>query len=265
MGKDPAVLWYWNDWNGGTIIFTRHQKGCYMDLLHAQFNNGRLSLEAIRNVLGSDFNQWESLKCKFAQDESGLFYNVKAETLKAKRAAYSESRRKNFLSSPSISKNTHMGQHMGGHMENENEIENRIKDINKEGEKPNWEIVIQNEWKIPYTKIPAEMLRNIVDGVKKHGNAKVLDAIQKTGRIAKPNINYFLKVLEGGTIKRDPAMVRKSNRCLDCKKDIPESQGLICPVCLEKKRRADEVEYAKSHQTSEEIQEEITRSLAEVK
>jgi len=40
--KDPAVLWYWNDWGGGTRTMSRQLKGCYMDLLEAQFNSGPL-------------------------------------------------------------------------------------------------------------------------------------------------------------------------------------------------------------------------------
>src|SRR5688572_2070648 len=66
MAKDPACLFYWGDWQGGTITFSRHLKGCYMDLLTAQFNNGPLSLDEIRTVLGSDFGQhWPTLQKKF--------------------------------------------------------------------------------------------------------------------------------------------------------------------------------------------------------
>jgi len=39
MAKDPAVLWYWGDWAGGTATFNRFLKGCYMDLLTAKINN----------------------------------------------------------------------------------------------------------------------------------------------------------------------------------------------------------------------------------
>lgn len=79
MAKTPAVLWYFNDWNGGTITLSRFIKGCYIDLLHAQFNNGRLSLEEIRNVLGSDFSAWGTLSKKFAVDETGKYFNVRLE------------------------------------------------------------------------------------------------------------------------------------------------------------------------------------------
>jgi hypothetical protein len=90
MAKDPAILWYWNDWQGGTIAFSRHLKGCYMDLLHAQFNIGRLSLSEIKIVLGVDFSQWEILKKKFMQDENGNFYNERIEVEKTKRENFSK-------------------------------------------------------------------------------------------------------------------------------------------------------------------------------
>ena len=99
--KDPAMLWYWNDWFSGTGLLSRFQKGCYMDLLHAQFNNGRLSLEEIKICLGSDFSQaWLALQKKFKQDENGLFFNERLEQEKNKRAAFSESRRNNRIKKP---------------------------------------------------------------------------------------------------------------------------------------------------------------------
>jgi hypothetical protein len=88
------MLWYWADWNSGTTILSRHLKGCYMDLLHAQFNNGHLSLEEIKAVLGSDFETaWPTLKKKFKADQEGLFFNSRLDFEKEKRAAYTQSRR----------------------------------------------------------------------------------------------------------------------------------------------------------------------------
>jgi hypothetical protein len=263
MAKDPAMLWYWNDWQGGTVAFTRHLKGCYIDLLHAQFNLGHLSLEDIRTILGNDFAAWQgSLSKKFAVDETGKYFNVRLDEEKNKRKSFCESRRKSRNSLTPTHTSSHTSSHTSQRMEDVNEDVNNLKDKTiEEGGKPCWEMVLQNEWKIPFTKIPAEMLRNVIDGAKKHGNAKTLDAIQKTGGIKNPNINYFLKVLEGGNGKRDPAMVRKPNRCLDCKREIPDSQGVICPECIEKRRIADEKEYALKESSPEEARKLITESL----
>ena len=121
MAKDPAMLWYWSDWYSGTSTMTRFMKGCYMDVLHAQFNNGRLSLEEIRTVLGSDFGQaWPTLQKKFAADPAGKYFNERLEHEQLKRAAFTASRRKNLQSTHM---EPHMHQHMVSHMENVNEDE----------------------------------------------------------------------------------------------------------------------------------------------
>lgn len=116
MSKDPATLWYWNDWITGTMTFSRHLKGCYMDLLGAQFNAGHLSLDEIKTVLGSDFGAtWPTLQKKFEKDSNGLFFNKKAEETLQKRRAFTKSRKDNLNSSGA----------MGDHMETTNGIEIR--------------------------------------------------------------------------------------------------------------------------------------------
>lgn len=137
MAKDPATLWYWNDWQGGTVTLTRHLKGCYIDLLHAQFNNGRMSLSQIKTVLGVDFaNAWPTLQAKFKKDENDNFYNERAEIEKVKREKFTESRKKNL-------KTAHMDKHMKPHMEDRNKNRNEV---------DNWDSIKTNflnayEWK----------------------------------------------------------------------------------------------------------------------
>lgn len=133
MAKDPAFLFYPGDWQGGTLTFTRFLKGCYMDLLIAQFNNGHLSLEEIKTVLGSDFGQaWSTLQKKFRCDEVGLFFNVKLESEMIRRQEYSKSRSRNRKSKDmnNISK-THEESYVK-HMETGNETGIRIGSISKE-------------------------------------------------------------------------------------------------------------------------------------
>jgi uncharacterized protein YdaU (DUF1376 family) len=90
MAKDPAVLWYWNDWNGGTITLSRYAKGCYMDLLHAQFNNGHLSDAEVRTVLGQDYGQyWPLLSKKFSKDSNGNYYNCRLDEEITRRKNFS--------------------------------------------------------------------------------------------------------------------------------------------------------------------------------
>lgn len=91
MAKDPAINWYFDNWDGGTKLFTRHQKGCYMDLLSAQFHCGHLTIENIKTILGSDFSEWNKiLSGKFEADENGLFFNERIEHEIKKREKFIE-------------------------------------------------------------------------------------------------------------------------------------------------------------------------------
>lgn len=90
MAKDPAILWYFDNWAGGTVTLSRHLKGCYMDLLNAQFNNGHLSIDEIKTVLGSDFSAWNTLQKKFDQDKNGLFFSNRMEAEIEKRKNFSK-------------------------------------------------------------------------------------------------------------------------------------------------------------------------------
>lgn len=133
MAKDPAFLFYPGDWQGGTFTFSRFLKGCYMDVLIAQFNNGHLALEEIKTVLGSDFGQaWPAIQKKFNKDQDGLFFNVKLETEMTKRKEYSKSRARNRASKKDMKhiSNTHVDTHVS-HVENEIENEDGFK-IKKE-------------------------------------------------------------------------------------------------------------------------------------
>lgn len=125
MAKDPAFLFYPGDWLGGTITLSRLQKGCYMDLLVAQFNNGPLSLEKIRTVLGQDQATWTVLSSKFKQDSDGLFYNERLATEVEKRKGYIESRTLNGMKKGKAYALAH-GKHMVKLPENENKDENII-------------------------------------------------------------------------------------------------------------------------------------------
>lgn len=133
MAKDPAFLFYPGDWLGGTMTFTRAQKGAYMDLLMAQFNQFALTSEDIREVLREDYDtMWErKLKAKFETESNGiLYYNRKLRDEVLKRKAFTESRRNNIVGNNQYSIG-HMTKHKTSHMENENRDENRNEDIVK--------------------------------------------------------------------------------------------------------------------------------------
>ena len=136
MAKDPAFLFYPGDWLTGTMILSRHHKGCYMDLLVAQFNNGPLSLEMIKTVLGQDQAAWTVLSGKFREDPQGNFFNERLAAEIEKRKGFIDSRKWNGKRGgrppnikPSAKPN---GLDMVNLPENENKNENGIL-VNREG------------------------------------------------------------------------------------------------------------------------------------
>jgi hypothetical protein len=124
MAKDPAFLFYPGDWDGGTKLFSRAQKGAYMDLLIAQFNCGRMTSQDIRHILGRDYDSmWIlKLKSKFKKDKDGKFYNERLEIEQSKRKNFTESRKSNLLG---FNQYSHKGGHTSKRMENENKDRNK--------------------------------------------------------------------------------------------------------------------------------------------
>ena len=66
--KDPAFLFYPNDYIGGTMGMTFEEKGAYMELLMTQFNRGHMTTQVTMQVVGQ---LWNSVKDKFIQDGTG--------------------------------------------------------------------------------------------------------------------------------------------------------------------------------------------------
>ena len=140
MSKDPAILWYPNDWNGGTDGWSFELKGAYIDLLMLQFNRGRMTLHMIGHKLGQNGGQiWDMIKSKFKEDENGLWYNERLEAEQKKRKAYTESRLNNKKGNNQHTKNDDetrsydldMTKHTAGRMVNVNVNVNKDKSINK--------------------------------------------------------------------------------------------------------------------------------------
>ena len=129
MAKDPAFLFYPNDYLGGTLGMTFEEKGAYMELLMLQFNRGHMGGHMIGQTVGQ---LWDKVQDKFIQDSEGLWYNERLDAEKMKRKRFTESRKNNLEGKNQHSKKEDNSGHMDGHttsrMENENE--NRNKDVN---------------------------------------------------------------------------------------------------------------------------------------
>ena len=70
MSKDPAFLFYPNDYLGGTMGMTFEEKGAYIELLMLQFNRGHMTEHMIGHTVGQ---LWKNIKDKFIQDPTGLW------------------------------------------------------------------------------------------------------------------------------------------------------------------------------------------------
>lgn len=119
MAKDPAVLFYTQDFLVGTIMFSYEQKGKYIHLLCLQHQKGKLTDKDMRNVLDEeDFEIAE----KFIKDTDGYWYNIRLREEAEKRKKYAESRRNN--------RTKKISQSYVQRMENENENVNENVNLN---------------------------------------------------------------------------------------------------------------------------------------
>jgi len=119
MSKDPAILFYTGDFITGTLTMTDDQRGKYILLLCLQHQKGRLTEKDMLKICKT---YDEDIFEKFISKD-GKFYNDRMEEETLKRKAYSESRRKNRLSSLKKTSKTY-----DKHMEDINENEDISKD-----------------------------------------------------------------------------------------------------------------------------------------
>lgn len=86
--KDPAFLFYSNDWIAGTYGLSAQQKGWYIDILCLMHQKGRLPKDTILKVTGDIID--DRLFDNFEVDENGLWYNVKLEKVIEQRKRNAE-------------------------------------------------------------------------------------------------------------------------------------------------------------------------------
>jgi len=122
--KDPAVLFYTQDFITGTILMTDEQRGKYILLLCLQHQNGKLTERDMLKICGA---KDEDIWCKFHQ-ENGHFYNKRMLLESEKRNKFCLHQKENI--NKRWNKQTYQGNTtvIPLENENENENENRIED-----------------------------------------------------------------------------------------------------------------------------------------
>ena len=89
MSKDPAVLFYTQDFLTGCTDLTFEERGQYITLLCLQHQKGHLSEKTIRLTLGSVS---VDVMSKFLMDEEGCYYNERMEEEINKRLHFLDTR-----------------------------------------------------------------------------------------------------------------------------------------------------------------------------
>lgn len=166
MSKDPAFLFYPNDYIGGTMGMTLEEKGAYIELLMMQFNRGHMGGQMIGQAVGQ---LWDTVKVKFIQDDKGLWYNKRLEEEQNRRKVFTDSRKNNLLGKNQYSKKRG---HTTSHMEDENEDE----DINRNDNK----IVFDIFWNLYDKKVgKKEKVKKKWYKLTKGVQQKIIDYIPK--------------------------------------------------------------------------------------
>lgn len=174
--KDPAFLFYFQDFLVGTEFMNNEEKGIYITILCHLADKGTLSHDQILSICkGYAFS--EMLQNKFKLNEEGKYYNERLRYEVAKRKKYAEGRRENAKG---------QGKAYAKHMENENKnvIESKTKSkvVNNKNKKPN-EIVFETIWK----KYPSKDGRKEAE---RHFNVSVL-TLDDFSNIKKALTNYI--------------------------------------------------------------------------
>jgi len=94
--KDPAFLFYYQDFIMGTQFMSEADVGKYIRILCHQADKGSLTKEQVLSICGaSGFTP--SLQEKLVSDGNGKYYNEKLKEVMKQRRVFTESRRKNAL------------------------------------------------------------------------------------------------------------------------------------------------------------------------
>jgi len=155
MAKDPAFLFYTNDFDAATKFFSDEQVGIYLRLLIAHHQHGRLKENQVKFICKS---MDQEILSKFSIDECGLYYNERLEEEVSKRKKHSEKQKENiakrYQTPTKPLPNGYQKNDLVIPLEDENEIE-IVLEKGVKGEKQKWEAMPlpENVGSLPEIKI----------------------------------------------------------------------------------------------------------------
>ncbi len=94
MAKDPAFLFYYQDFLVGTDHFTTEEVGAYIRCLCQQAHKGSITYEHMLKICERQLVH-STIMEKFKPDHNGGFFNKRLRFEVERRCNYSESRKKN--------------------------------------------------------------------------------------------------------------------------------------------------------------------------
>ena len=157
--KDPAFLFYSDNFLSGTMFFNDEQTGKYIRLLCAQHQTGHLEEKHMIFICkGYD----EDIFKKFTKDEDGKYFNERLETEIVKRRNYSESRSNNKKGKvKSINKSKIISKSYDNHMGNGNGNINI--DFNSFWDLYDKKVGAKNQCEKKWNKLKPEIQKTIID------------------------------------------------------------------------------------------------------
>lgn len=183
MAKDPAFLFYTNDFISGTQFFTNEEVGLYIRLLCAQHQHGRLNEKQVKIICNSlDIDVLN----KFSIDEQGLYFNERLESEIEKRSKFSLSRSANRLgktkdlNKPPKNKNTRKT--YVNHMEDENENKDKIEVIIKTDFEKTFDsyLEMRKVIKKPATENAIGLIKKELEKLAPNNQAKQIDILNQS-------------------------------------------------------------------------------------
>ena len=228
MSKDPAFLFYHQDFFTGVSDMTNEEAGAYIRCMCIQASKNGIS-EKHMTIICQSQEVHNTIKSKFVLNpETNLFENLRLKIEIEKRKKYSESRSNNrkkaFID---VSKQSIKSKSYDKHMENENENENEIEDEKKKNkdEKIDFEQIknifnsvcnnlpqVQKISKSRESLIRNRIKENNLEALGKvfqnTANSNFLNGENKNGWKADfdwvLNPNNFIKILEGNYENKNP-------------------------------------------------------------
>ena len=202
MAKDPAFLFYYQDFLVGIDHMTDEQAGQYIKLLCHQANRGTIREQHMQSICKDEINL-KVVSEKFLVDSNGEYYNKRLREETDKRKKYTDSRRKN-----ATPHEVAYAKHMEDENENEDVNENKDKTTPSDFDfeiadlfilraKENFKTVKPDRLEFAHS---VRLLRS--DGLTEETIRKIADHLKKRPDISHEKFCWFSQIGTPGKLRK---------------------------------------------------------------